>query len=48
MDLLVLFIKLQIKALKKFSRKIWCTKKPFGHRIAHHEYLLTPCSGQNY
>ena len=29
-----------------FSLKTWCTKKPFGYRVAHHGYLLTSCPGQ--
>ena len=27
--------------LKIFGPKTWCTKKPFGYRVAHHRYLLT-------
>ena len=42
----VMFIERQIKALKMFSLKTWCTKKPFGYRVAHHGYLLTSCPGQ--
>ena len=42
----VLFIERQIKALKMFSLKTLCTKKPFGYRVAHHGYLLTSCPGQ--
>ena len=41
-----MFIGRQIKALKIFSLKTWCTKKPFGYRVAHHGYLLTSCPGQ--
>ena len=37
----VLFIKRQIKALKMLSPKTWCTKNPFGYRIAHHGYILS-------
>ena len=29
-----------------FGRKTWCTKKPFGYRVAHHGYLLTSCQRQ--
>ena len=42
----LLFIERQIKALKIFSLKTWCTKMPFGYRVAHHGYLLTSCPGQ--
>ena len=37
----MLFIERQIKALKIFSPKTWCTKKPFSYRVAHKGYLLT-------
>ena len=43
---IVLFIERQIKALKMFSLKNWCTKNPFGYRVAHHVNLLTSCPGQ--
>ena len=43
--LLFLFIERQIKALKRIGPKTWCTQKPFGYRVAHHGYLLTPCPG---
>ena len=33
------------KVLKIFSPKTWCTKKPFGYRVAHLRYLLTSCLG---
>ena len=33
------------KALKTFSPKTWCMKKPFCYRVAHHGYLLTSCPG---
>ena len=42
-----MFIDRQIKALKMFSPKTWCTKKPFGYRVAHQGYLLTSCPGQD-
>ena len=31
--------------LKIFDPWTWCTKKPFGYRVAHHGYLLTSCPG---
>ena len=34
------------KTLKIFGPRTWCEKKPFGHRIAHHGYLLMSCPGQ--
>ena len=34
------------KALKIFCPKTWCTKKPFGYRVAHDGYLLTSYPGQ--
>ena len=33
------------KSLKLFGRGTWCTKKHFGHRVAHHGYIFTSCLG---
>ena len=41
----ILFIEEQKNALRMFSPKAWCTKKPFGYRVAHHGYLLTSFPG---
>ena len=31
--------------LKKLGPRTWCTKKPFGYRVAH-QNSLTSCPGQ--
>ena len=33
------FIEGQKKTLKVFGPMTWCTKKPFGYRVADHGYL---------
>ena len=44
----ILFIEPQIKALKLFSPKTCCAKKPFGYRVEYHGYFLTSCLGLVY
>ena len=44
--LIVLLVERQIKALKIFGVKTWCTKKPFGYQVVHHGYTLKVCQGQ--
>ena len=39
------FIERQKYTLKKFGPETWCTKEPFGYRVAH-QNSLTSCLGQ--
>ena len=36
------------KTLKIYGLRTWCTKKPFGYRLAHYGYLLKSCPGLIY
>ena len=36
LSMYVMFIKRLKKAIKIFDPRTWCTKKPFGHQVAHH------------
>ena len=41
----MLFIERQQNTLKNFGPRTWCTKKPFGYRVAH-QNSLTSYPGQ--